>query len=76
MSELRPTKGKKVIRALEKLGFFVKRTNGSHVFMSHHDGRNTTVPVHGGTDIPRLTLRNIVVKQAQLSESEFLKNLK
>lgn len=72
MSDLRPTKGKKVIRAL---GFFVVRTNGSHVILKHSDGRSCTVPVHGNTDIPRPTLKNIVVRQAKIEEKYFLKVL-
>ena len=76
MSKLRPTPGKKVIRALEKLGFLVVRTNGSHVILKHRSGKSATVPVHGGSDIPRPTLINIVTKQAQVSEDSFLKYLK
>jgi predicted RNA binding protein YcfA (HicA-like mRNA interferase family) len=39
-------KGKEVIRALERAGFHVTRTRGSHVFLKHPDGRATTVPTH------------------------------
>jgi predicted RNA binding protein YcfA (HicA-like mRNA interferase family) len=36
-------------------------------------GKTCVVPCHGQRDIPRPTLRNIVVKQAGLTEDEFLK---
>src|SRR6266571_8065305 len=38
-------RGKEFIRILEKIGFRVVRTRGSHLFLRHVDGRVTTVPV-------------------------------
>ena len=52
--------GRKIIRALERHGFKTDRINGSHHVMIHPDGRSTTVPVHGGRDVPRGTLRGIL----------------
>ena len=45
MTRLPRIRGKEFIRILEKIGFRVVRTRGSHVFLRHVDGRVTTVPV-------------------------------
>lgn len=45
--------GDRVVRALEKAGFVVARTAGSHRIMRHPDGRGTTVPVHAGRDVAK-----------------------
>ncbi|HVX19881.1 MAG TPA: type II toxin-antitoxin system HicA family toxin [Acidimicrobiales bacterium] len=52
--------GDRVVRALEKAGFVVARTAGSHRVMRHPDGRGTTVPVHAGRDVAKGTLRGIL----------------
>lgn len=44
-------KGKDLISALQRTGFEVTRTKGSHHFLRHSDGRATTVPVHAGETI-------------------------
>jgi predicted RNA binding protein YcfA (HicA-like mRNA interferase family) len=43
--------GKEVITALQRAGFEVTRSRGSHRFLRHSDGRVTTVPVHSGETI-------------------------
>lgn len=40
--------GDHLIAALERAGFAVARTRGSHKFLRHADGRTTVVPVHSG----------------------------
>jgi len=62
-----------VIRALEKAGFTVVRTSGSHVRLFHtvNASRQTTVPVHKGRDLPRGTLGDIIA-QAGMTVDEFL----
>jgi predicted RNA binding protein YcfA (HicA-like mRNA interferase family) len=40
-----------VIAILEGFGFAEVRQRGSHKQFRHPDGRNSTVPVHGGRDI-------------------------
>jgi predicted RNA binding protein YcfA (HicA-like mRNA interferase family) len=52
--------GAKVVKALEKLGFAVTRTSGSHHVMRHPDGRSVSVPVHASKDVPKGTLRGIL----------------
>lgn len=74
MSKLRPTKARVVIQKLQRAGFVIARSVGSHVIMENETtGKICVVPQHGQRDIPRPTLKNIVVKQAGLSEDEFLK---
>jgi predicted RNA binding protein YcfA (HicA-like mRNA interferase family) len=62
-----------VLRALRRAGFSIVRTSGSHHRLVHDTDptRMTTVPVHGGRDIPRGTLHDII-KQAGLTIDEFL----
>ena len=51
MTRLPRLKGKELVRALERAGFTVDRSRGSHVFLRHPDGRTTTVPMHSGETI-------------------------
>ena len=60
---------RKVLRALESIGFVHKRTSGSHVVMRHPDGRVAVVPKHG--TVKRGTLSS-VLRQAGLTPGEFL----
>ena len=62
-----------VIRVLERAGFEVVRSAGSHHRLVHKQdpARATTVPVHKGRDLPRPILRAII-KQAGLTVDEFL----
>jgi predicted RNA binding protein YcfA (HicA-like mRNA interferase family) len=57
-------------RALFTLGFARVRQKGSHVFYRHPDGRTTTVPHHGGRDLARPLLREIL-REIELSPEEF-----
>jgi predicted RNA binding protein YcfA (HicA-like mRNA interferase family) len=43
--------GRDLIAALQRAGFEVSRTRGSHQFLRHLDGRVTTVPFHAGETI-------------------------
>jgi predicted RNA binding protein YcfA (HicA-like mRNA interferase family) len=40
--------GPELVKALERVGFSVARSKGSHRFLTHSDGRRTVVPVHSG----------------------------
>jgi len=53
-------KGKQLIRILERAGFEVVRTRGSHLFLRHLDGRATVVPIHSGETIGPGLLRAIL----------------
>ena len=63
---------REAIRALERAGFVVSRTSGSHCRLIHpgDPARKVTIPVHTG-DLRRGTLRGIIA-QAGLTVSEFI----
>jgi len=74
MSKLpRNIKGKQMVNLLEKLGFRITGKRGSHVRLSHSDGRWTQVAVHP-KPIPQGTLRAIL-RQVDLTTEEFIKFL-
>jgi predicted RNA binding protein YcfA (HicA-like mRNA interferase family) len=72
MRALPALSGRAVIAALERTGFEVIRTKGSHHFLRHRTdpGRQTVVPLHRN-DLPAGTLRAIL-RQARLSRAQFL----
>jgi predicted RNA binding protein YcfA (HicA-like mRNA interferase family) len=74
MTRLPRLKGKELIRILEKLGFEVVRSRGSHFFLRHADGRVTTVPVHSGEVLGPGLLRSIL-RDVELTVVELLKQL-
>lgn len=67
-------KTKDVVRVLKNLGFIEVRTRGSHIFFKHPDGRTTLIPRHGGEDIGRGLLRQIL-REINLTPKEFSKLL-
>ena len=72
MAAVRPLPARKVLRALQTLGFKVVRQTGSHVFLRHPDGRTTVVPVHPGEDVGRGLVRKII-RDARVDPEEFLR---
>ncbi|MFH0927247.1 MAG: type II toxin-antitoxin system HicA family toxin [Candidatus Micrarchaeota archaeon] len=71
MAKLRPLKLRKLIRALNALGFFQKSQCGSHAKFKHADGRWTVVPIHGDKEIDRYLLRKII-RECEVSTDEFM----
>lgn len=63
--------GRKLIRALGRLGFEVVRIKGSHHFLRHADGRITVVPVHAKETIG-VGLFHKILKDCELSIEELL----
>jgi predicted RNA binding protein YcfA (HicA-like mRNA interferase family) len=61
-----------VLRALQRAGFVIVRTSGSHHRVVHPGdaSRATTVPVHAGRTLKRGTLHGII-KQAGFTVDEF-----
>jgi predicted RNA binding protein YcfA (HicA-like mRNA interferase family) len=51
MSRIVLLPAKKVVKALEKIGFEQIRQRGSHLFLRHPDGRTTIIPVHSTENI-------------------------
>ena len=72
MSSLSPIKARELIKILKNLGFVEKRQKGSHLFLSHPDGRTTVVPVHPSKLIGVGLLRSIL-HDIELSPDDFQK---
>ena len=68
-------KPKETIRALERAGWFIHESSGSHVQLKHptKPGR-ITVPFHARFDLPKHILKSII-NQAGLSNEEFFELL-
>ena len=75
MGKLPILKPSKVVKALEKGGFFIHHQTGSHVAMRHPKNKTVrvTIPLHN-KDIKIGTLSSIL-KQAGLTKEEFNKLL-
>ncbi len=67
-------KPRKVVRALEALGFMQVRQRGSHRQSRHPDGRGTTVADHGSRDISPPMLKQIA-KDIGPTWEEFIAHL-
>lgn len=67
--------GQRVVRALEKANFIVRRQKGSHVILVHSTdlSRRVVIPLHGSKPIKSGTLR-VILKGAGISVEE-LKDL-
>ena len=69
--------GKRVVAALERAGFYIERTAGSHYLLVDrtNPSRAVTVPVHGNRDLAKGTLRSII-RQSGMTAKEFADRLK
>ena len=56
--------GRQIVRALERAGFRVLRTSGSHHILGKSGvaGSRVIVPVHGARDVPPGTVRSIIAQ--------------
>lgn len=63
---------KEMTKILQKLGFVLKRQEGSHMFFEHPDGRTTIIPNHGGEEIDRGLLNKIVKHDLKIERDEFM----
>ena len=73
MSKLPQVSGPEVVRALQKLGFTVKRQHGSHIILRRDDPfAQTVVPQH--RQIDRGTLRAIL-RQTEITADELIEML-
>ncbi len=72
MTRLPSLKAHEVVRALERGGFEVVRSSGSHHRLVHRDDprRATTIPIHKRKDLPRWMLAAII-RQAGFTPEEF-----
>ncbi len=71
MDKINPLPAKKVVKALEKIGFQQIRQKGSHLFMRHPDGRTTLITMHPGEDIGKGMIRKII-SDAKITREEWL----
>ena len=72
MEKLPPLGATEIIRTLERAGFRIIRSRGSHYRFEHvANKRRVTVSFHPG-DVPRKTLRSIL-EQAGLTPESFLR---
>ena len=72
MSKIPLLTGLEIAKALERLGFTLKRQHGSHMFFEHPDGRTTTVPNHPGEKVDRGLLNKIIKHDLQMNREEFV----
>ena len=62
--------GKKLCKAVEKLGWKLVRVKGSHHIYTKEDvSKIVVIPVHGNRDLPTGTLKGIL-KDAELTEND------
>jgi predicted RNA binding protein YcfA (HicA-like mRNA interferase family) len=62
-------------KLLKKVGFEATRQKGSHVFYRRvSDGKTTTVPNHGGQDIARPLIREIL-REVEMTPEQYLELL-
>jgi len=60
-----------MIKILERLGFVLLRSKGSHHFFINHENKNTTtVPVHGNEDLGVGILKEIL-KDIDITVEEY-----
>ncbi|MEO8400093.1 MAG: type II toxin-antitoxin system HicA family toxin [Ignavibacteriaceae bacterium] len=73
MSKLPVVSGRKCVKALEKIGFYFKRQEGSHIILRRDKPfAQTVVPDH--KELDRGTLRAII-RQSDLTVEDFIKLL-
>ena len=71
MPRLPQLTARKLIRALQSLGFVEHKERGtSHLVFSHSDGRRTLVARHGSRTIKKGTLHGIL-RDINISQDEF-----
>ncbi|HLC33068.1 MAG TPA: type II toxin-antitoxin system HicA family toxin [Candidatus Nanoarchaeia archaeon] len=75
MTKLPLLNAKEITKILQKLGFQLKRQEGSHMLFEHPDGRTTVIPNHGGEEVDRGLLNKIVKHDLNMERDEFLKSV-
>ena len=69
MTRLPVLSGREVIKALSRIGYYVRDQKGSHVHLRHPERPPLTIPMH--QEVARGTLRAII-RDAGLTMEEFL----
>jgi predicted RNA binding protein YcfA (HicA-like mRNA interferase family) len=60
-----------LIQKVQKLGFQKVRQKGLHIRFVHPDGRKTTIPDHGHTDVPKGLFNKIIRHDLEISVDQF-----
>jgi len=60
-----------LIQKVQKMGFQKIRQKGSHIRFEHSDGRKTTIPDHGGKDVPKGLLNKIIRYDLEMTQGDF-----
>ncbi|MCX7095382.1 MAG: type II toxin-antitoxin system HicA family toxin [Methylobacter sp.] len=60
-------------KIVEKMEFNKTRQKGSHIRYVHIDGRKTTIPDHGGQDVPKGLLIKIIKQDLNISVDDFVR---
>ena len=72
MSGLHNLKPVRVVKAFERLGWYVERQTGSHVILSKEGNPNIlSIPIHKGRPIKQGLIKALI-KISGLTEREFL----
>lgn len=75
MSERLPrVTARQIIHALERHGFALSRSSGSHHIFKNAEGKRATVPVHAGKTLHPKVLQNIL-RDAGISVEELKEEL-
>ena len=74
MSKLPQVKPKDLLRAVQKVGFEVRKQRGSHIDLRHPDSRRTTISIHNKT-LGKGILKAIL-RQTELTVEELRRLLK
>ena len=75
MSERLPrVTAREIIRVLERRGFALARSSGSHHIFKNEAGKRATVPVHAGRTLHPRILQSIL-RDADISVEELKKEL-
>ena len=69
-----PARARDLQKAAKKLGFQMVRQKGSHARWKHPDGRATTIPLHGDSEIGGWLFCEIL-KQLGITEEDFYRLL-
>ena len=67
-------KPKQVLAALQRAGFYIHHHTGSHARLLHRTRQELRVTIHN-KDLPAFFLKHRILKQANLTEEEFLELL-
>lgn len=74
MSRLPVITPKQLVAALKRMGFYEHHQKGSHLYLRHPDkSARTTVAMHNRDLSPKML--KTILKQAGVSDEEFLENL-